>query len=252
MTGSQVFGGFADEYERHRPDYPMELWDTLLTRGDFHAVADLGSGTGRAGLEMARRGLEVIAVEPEAGMRAEAERVARAAGLSIQLQAGSAEHTGLPVASVDLVTAAQAFHWFDAPAALAECRRVLCPDGILAVWWNDRRVDGVPFMEEYEALIERSNPGYRRGYRQRDWGRALVTGGHFGAVRRDTFAHTTRSDVEGFVALSLTASYVHNALTEEQRARFADALRDLLRSHHGDDPFDVPYQTRLYRAARIS
>lgn len=249
----EIFGGFAADYDRHRPDYPAALWETLLAdAANPSDVVDVGSGTGRAALELARRCHRVTAVEPEEGMRREAERRARELGVTVTQRAGSAEATGLEDRCADLVVCAQAFHWFEPARALPELRRVLRRDGRLAVWWNDRRVDGVSFMERYEEFIERYNPNYRRGYRERDWAAILTDGGHFESVTEDRFPHAKRVDAEGFIALACTSSYLRNALDAAQLRAFADELRGVLHEHHGDGEFDVPYVTLLYRGVPVT
>ena len=247
------FGSFAADYDRHRPDYPAALWSELLSdASSINDVVDVGAGTGRAALELARRGLAVTAVEPESGMRRQAEQRARQQGLTIELREGSAERSGLQTQCCDLVVCAQAFHWFDAERALPELHRILRPYGTLAVWWNDRRVEGVPYMECYEDLIERYNANYRRGYRGRNWRTILSGGGFFGDVVEHTFDHTKRVDAEGFIALACTSSYLRNTLSQSQLEEFADELRCVLHEYHGEGEFDVPYATLLFSARATS
>ena len=243
----EVFGSFAREYERYRPDYPATLWETLLSEARFQQVVDLGCGTGRAALELSRRGYDVVGIEPEFGMRQEARDAARREQLNLEVRPGRAEETGLDTASADLVVAAQAFHWFDPTAALAEAHRLLRPAGTLAIWWNDRRVQA-PYMLAYESLIERYNPEYRQGYRLRDWEAVLAEGGLFTAVRRDDFEHTPATDTDGFIALALTSSYIRNALSPARLQEFQVELRQILVQHVGTGTFEIPYSTRLYRA----
>jgi len=150
----------VDDYARWRPGYPDEV-ATLLARecdlGPKSTVADLGSGTGILTRLLLRTGARVIAVEPNAAMRAEAERdLAGEAGfVSVD---GSAEATGLAAESVDGATAAQAFHWFDPVATRAELVRVLRPGGWVALVWNVRR--STPFNDAYEALLVRFSKDY--------------------------------------------------------------------------------------------
>lgn len=119
---TERFARRAGAYAAFRPSYPDEAIDAVLAGlGDAGAlaVADLGAGTGISSRLFADRGARVIAVEPNAAMRAAATSHPR-----IEWRAGTAEETNLPDQSVDLVTACQAFHWFATPRALAEFARI--------------------------------------------------------------------------------------------------------------------------------
>lgn len=244
---TEIFGGFADEYERHRPSYPEAMWTALLEGNGVREVVDLGCGTGRAARQMARRGLSVVGVEPEAGMREEAVRAAAREGLDLDVREGSAEATGLDDASADLVVAAQAFHWFDPGSTRREVHRILRPQGTFAIWWNDRQVDGVPWMQAYEGLIEKFNPRYRPGYRAHSSDEQLLGDGLFGELRFDEFDHFRSVDADGFVALAFTSSYLRNTISDQRRTEFEGELRAILRREHGEGSFEIPYRTRLYR-----
>ncbi|HUG24729.1 class I SAM-dependent methyltransferase [Piscinibacter sp.] len=123
-----------------RPDYPAALLDALVETGVLASgavIADVGAGTGRLTRALLQRGHAVVAVEPSDAMRAAAD-VQLGAMPGYRSAAGSAEATTLPDSSVDLVTAAQAFHWFDIDGARREFRRILKPHGQVALIWNDR------------------------------------------------------------------------------------------------------------------
>ena len=110
-------------------------------------MADIGSGTGILSRAMVEHGWTVYGVEPNDDMRREAEKVLKGFHRFHSVP-GTAEHTLLPGASVDLVTAAQAFHWFDAAAFKRECRRILAAEGRIALIWNSRVEDGPIVLEE--------------------------------------------------------------------------------------------------------
>lgn len=135
-----IFSPKVADYVASRPDYPAPLFDALRVACSLHpgaAVADIGAGTGLLTQGLLAQGYNVTAIEPSAAMRAAADQ-ALSQFAHYRSAQGSAEHIALPDASVDLITAAQAFHWFDVDAARAEFLRVLKPHGQVALIWNDR------------------------------------------------------------------------------------------------------------------
>jgi len=138
----------AAAYERGRPPYPPEALDWLLPPG-ARRVLDLGAGTGKLTRELVARGLDVVAVEPLEGMRAELSRVLP----GIEVRAGSAEHIPLPDGSVDAVLAAQAWHWVTPERATPEVARVLRPGGPLGLVWNERD-DQEPWVTALNHIVD--------------------------------------------------------------------------------------------------
>jgi ubiquinone/menaquinone biosynthesis C-methylase UbiE len=144
------FTATAERYERHRPGYPAALIDWLLATagvGPESRVADLGCGTGISTRLLAERGLDVVGIDPNDSMLARA----RAQGGTARYARGDSTATGLADGALDLVTAAQAFHWFDVPKAMRELARILKPSGWAAAFWNERA--STPAMDDYERLL---------------------------------------------------------------------------------------------------
>ncbi len=136
MNPTERFTGRANDYALGRPSYPPESIDALFEGlGDpaTLTVVDLGAGTGISSRLLAARGSNVIAIEPNATMIERAER-----GANHTWQQSTAEATGLASASTDLVTAFQAFHWFDPRAAVREIVRILRPGARAALVYNER------------------------------------------------------------------------------------------------------------------
>lgn len=127
------FHGKAQAYDKARPGYPQEAMRYIASLMPRDAVvADIGAGTGKFTVPLARLGCTVYAVEPDADMRGVLIDATR--DLShVTVLDGSAAHTGLPDHSVDVVTCAQALHWFDHDAFLAECARIARNDTLLLV-----------------------------------------------------------------------------------------------------------------------
>ena len=148
---SLSFGEQAAAYERGRPSYPPEAIDWLLApTADWQArdVLDLGAGTGKLTTRLVERGLNVIAVDPIAEML----DVLRDALPDTPALLGTAEHIPLPDSHVDAVLVAQAWHWFDQDAAVAEIARVLRPGGRLGVVWNTRD-DRLGWVRDFGRIV---------------------------------------------------------------------------------------------------
>lgn len=165
MTGGTdntgKFTGLSEVYARARPGYPAECFEVLLRAlgpARSPVVADIGAGTGKFTAGLLERGLQVSAVEPNADMLSRLE-----AGLGgdprLSTVRAPAEATGLPEASVDLVTVAQAFHWLDPQAFAAECRRILRPEGRVALIWNFRRAED-PSVQATVRAFRRHAEGF--------------------------------------------------------------------------------------------
>lgn len=155
------FSDRVDDYIRYRPEYPPSLIDSLIKicglDGDS-VVADIGAGTGILTRPLLEKDLRVIAVEPNEPMRRAVEKLLSGNTLFTSVD-GTAEDTGLTDGSVDLIVAAQAFHWFDAHAARREFTRILRIGGSVALIWNQRKLEQ-PFQRDYDALLSALAPEY--------------------------------------------------------------------------------------------
>lgn len=154
MDNTQRFSNRVDNYVRTRPGYPPAIFESLREETGFGPdwiVADIGSGTGISTALFLDNGNTVYAVEPNRPMRESAEKLLHSYDRFISI-AGTAEQTGLEAASIDLVVASQAFHWFDPIAAGKEFRRILRNNKYVALIWNERQTD-TPFEQAYESLL---------------------------------------------------------------------------------------------------
>ncbi|MEO6914137.1 MAG: class I SAM-dependent methyltransferase [Candidatus Baltobacteraceae bacterium] len=152
MNPTERFTDRASDYVLGRPAYPEECLNALFEGlGDPTAitVADLGAGTGISSRLLAASGARVIAVEPNVAMSEQGESAP-----NLKWQTATAEKTGLPSASADLVTAFQAFHWFDPKAAITEIIRILRPGGRAALVYNERDENDA-FTAAYGALVRK-------------------------------------------------------------------------------------------------
>ena len=243
-TLAGAFAGQGADYDRLRPGYPDAVLDAMLaplagSAPTLRAI-DLGAGTGKLSSALAERGLEVTAVDTSEAML----EVARARGRTIA--AGSlsthlarAEETGLPAASAELVTVAQAWHWFDAEEASAEVARLLAPGGVLALVWNMLDVT-IPWVHRLSRIM------------------------HAGDIHREDFAPTVGPELEltdrraitwedpmptqDVIDLARTRSYVITA-PEERRQKVLSNLDWYVHDHLGHARgarVGVPYRTDLF------
>ncbi|MEB0248971.1 MULTISPECIES: class I SAM-dependent methyltransferase [unclassified Mucilaginibacter] len=155
------FSDRVNDYVKYRPGYPTLFIDFLQQQfglDNDKLVADIGAGTGISTELFLNAGYHVIAVEPNEHMRNKAiELLGNWPGF--KAQNGTAEDTGLATAGVDAVIAGQAFHWFDAEKTRAEFARILKPNGIIALIWNERKT-GSAFEKEYDELIIKHGKDY--------------------------------------------------------------------------------------------
>lgn len=241
------FSNRVDNYVKHRPSYPEGVVDLLARECGMvgtAAVADVGSGTGILTELLLVRAGRVYAVEPNRAMREAAEeRLGSAPGfVSV---AGSAEETTLPSGTVRLVTAGQAFHWFDQAAARREFARVLEPDGWVALIWNVRDVDATPFMAEYEALLRTHGADYETVNHRGVGDAELDAFFGPGRFRLATFSNSQSFDRAGLEGRVLSASYVP-AEGQSGYGPMVDAIGDLYARHERDGAVEFVYATRVY------
>lgn len=239
----------ADEYERARPGYPVGVFELLADGHGLGAgaeVLDLAAGTGKFTVGLVEAGAEVTAVEPVAAMAAKLSE--RWPGLTVL--DGLAESLPVEDHAFDLVTVAQAFHWFDAPAALAEVRRVLRPGGTLAMIWNVRD-ETVDWVREVGDIGERAGGG--RPYDKHtsiDWEQVVDADGGYEGYREDWFPNWQPADIDTVVDRVASTSWV-SALPDDERAAALAEVREFLGRHpatrdHASFPF--PHATVVMTA----
>jgi len=232
-----AFADVAGAYERGRPSYPDDAVRWLVGE-EPRDVVDVGAGTGKLTRSLVSFGHRVVAVEPLDEMRAELlEAVPDARAL-----AGSAEAIPLPDASADLVTSAQAFHWFDHARALPEIARVLRPGGRLALIWNSRD-DRDPWMARLSAIIGNET------IEETDVVPVLDASGLFGAVETASFAFEQTLDRDSLLDLVLSRSYLAK-LAPPDRQPVLDAVGALYDETAAADGVRLAYTTECFRAQR--
>ncbi|HEY7433465.1 MAG TPA: class I SAM-dependent methyltransferase [Streptosporangiaceae bacterium] len=231
------FGAAAAEYERGRPPYPAAAIDWLLPPGAAR-VADVGAGTGKLTKQLRERGVEVIAVEPLAGMR---EQLRRAVP-GVAVLAGTAEQIPLADGSVDAVLVAQAWHWVTPGRAIPEVARVLSPGGRLGVLWNLR--------DERDGLVARLSTIMQSWESPDAGGHQPDFGEPFGPVERLDVEWVFRLSPGALVDYVASRSYIIT-MEPQQRAHVLDSVRELVATYPsvaGASEVSLPQVTRCSRA----
>lgn len=243
---TQRFSSRVEHYARYRPRYPRELLELLAREVRFNrasVIADVGSGTGMLTEMLLEHGNEVLAVEPNAEMRGAAEQALRRFSAFHSLP-GTGEATGLPPRWVDGITVAQAFHWFDATAAVREFKRILKPNGFVALIWNARATEATPFMAEYERIVSTYGSEFARSGKELVPLERLVE--LFGpGLKLHVLTNHQMLDREGLRGRLLSASYMplagqggHEEMMTELDAAFDRCeVEGLVR---------MDYETRVY------
>jgi ubiquinone/menaquinone biosynthesis C-methylase UbiE len=236
------FGSVADVYERSRPGYPEEAARWLV--GDEPCdVVDLGAGTGKLTRSLVALGHRVTAVEPIPEMLAQLEAAVPGA---IAL-AGTAESIPVADESVDVVTVAQAFHWFDHAVALREIARVLRPGGRIALVWNARD-DRHEWVAEFsDTIVSRSV--FRKGG-VATAAESIDASGLYGPVEHAEFANAQTLRREELQELVRSRSECV-ILPEDERRSVLERTDALFDMHAVDGVLTMPYVTECFRAARI-
>ena len=247
LHSTERFSNRVADYVRYRPTYPTAMVDWLRkahgVTPDWR-VADIGAGTGISSKMFLDASHSVIAVEPNAAMRSAAVEWL---GSNQKFRAvdGRADATTLDDGSVDLISVAQAFHWFDPDNTRREFHRILRSGGLAAIYWNSRRLIGTPFLEGYEALLQAYGTDYTsvaERYadepRMREW---------FDKGWRGTasFDHRQLLDFDALRGRLMSSSYAPQA-GHAKHEPMIEALHELFDACAVEGRVSFDYDTRVY------
>ncbi len=241
------FSNRVDDYRKYRPSYPRPAIDFLEEKcglSQSSIIADIGCGTGLFTKLLLERNYRVFGVEPNREMRVAGEDFL---GQFDQFQAidGQAENTGLPDSSVDLVAAAQAFHWFEPVPTRQEFKRILKPGGFVVVLWNARRHLSSPFLNDYEEMLLKYGLEYEKVL-HRGLGLEEIHKffGH-SEICRGEFEYIQPLTLEGLSGRLFSSSYTpvpSHTKYEPMRNR----MNEIFDQHEVDGRINFEYDTKVY------
>jgi ubiquinone/menaquinone biosynthesis C-methylase UbiE len=236
LRHARSFGSVARSYERGRPPFPAEA-AAWLAGTDPVTVLELGAGTGKLTEQLAALGHDVHATDPDPAMLdVLAEKLP-----DVRRSVAAAEDLPVPDRSVDVVVAAQSFHWFDPDVALPEIARVLRPSGRIAITWNSRD-QRIPWVRRLGTVIgTQAHQGVTSA-------EALVLSGLFGFVEQATFSFWQEINRDSIQDLVLSRSNVASLDEEGRAAKLAEVLAFYDDYGRGMDGMQLPYDCQCYRA----
>jgi SAM-dependent methyltransferase len=240
------FSNRVENYIRYRPHYPREILGYLADNFGFRpqtVIADIGCGTGISSRLFLENGNNVIGVEPNAAMRKAATKfLAEFPGFSAV--DGRSENTGLADNSVDMIIAAQAFHWFNPQTTQPEFYRILRPGGCIVLMWNERQLDSTPFHVGYEAFLVKYAYDYET-VRHENITDKEISGFFQGNYHTVTFPNFQLFDFEGLKGRALSSSYMP-VETDADFVAMIEELRTLFAKHAENGKIKLLYDTDVY------
>lgn len=247
MDAKEKFSNKVEDYTKYRPAYPVEFMEYLENEAGVAKntiVADIGAGTGILTRLLAGKANKVYAVEPNLNMRTACEK--HCTGLeNVIAMDGSAEDTGLAAGSVDFITAAQSFHWFDREKAKLEFQRILKPEGKVILVWNHRAEDS-EFVMEYQELMRRTCPDFNNFSNGNDFDPRQY-GDFFknGYCEFRIFDNDRLLTLESYIGGSLSSSYAP-ARGDANYQEFVEGLTQLFNKYSRNGQLMMPYKTYSY------
>ncbi|MBQ9121421.1 MAG: methyltransferase domain-containing protein [Clostridia bacterium] len=234
LNDCALFAGKAQNYLDYRPTYPQPAIDLIFSLTKSPVLADIGSGTGKLSQLLVRRVNTLYAIEPNMQMRQTAEHLLSHNQNYVSI-AASAEHTTLSDASVDIITVAEAYHWFDNEEAKAEFRRILKSNGYVVLLWN--RFGG----DRYDAEKEAINAKYRQPSASTYEERAISLFG-VGNYQSAEFDNSMLQTYEEFLGGWSSASYIPREGTDGY-VDFTKKVADLFHRHAKNGLIETTVQT---------
>ncbi|NML21636.1 class I SAM-dependent methyltransferase [Pseudoflavitalea sp. G-6-1-2] len=246
MDSTRRFSNRVEDYVKYRPHYPKEIVYFLEKEYDITPdtmIADIGAGTGISSELFLEAGFSVIGVEPNKEMLDKATELL-ADYPTFTPHNGTAESTGLPSHSIDMVLAGQAFHWFDQKKCRSEFKRILQKHGLLVLIWNERLIE-TPFEKEYDALIVEHGTDYKKVDHRNISPDDIASFFSPAPVTQTIFPNKQVFDFEGLKGRLLSSSYMPALGDSGYEGMIAD-LQKLFDRYKENELIVINYATRVY------
>lgn len=241
-----IFGRDASAYDAARPGYPEEAVAHVLGRSDVAVAVEIGAGTGKATASFAPRVERIICVEPSAEMAA---LLAQRELPGVEVVVSTLEAWDGPAEPVDLVYAAQAWHWVDHSTAYRRVAGMLRAGGLIALIWNVPQDRYEVFGEVYREFAPEILAEEDERVRRRDTDTWIADLSEAGFEKPELFTHRWTRKLSPGQLRSLYATYSdHMLVPEPRRSRLLDALEEVVRESGGS--FTLDYSTNVFSGFR--
>jgi len=248
QDNTRRFSNRVDNYVKYRPSYPSAIIDFLQKEYQLATdkmIADIGSGTGISSTLFLDKNYRVIGVEPNKEMREKSEELLSRYKNFKAIDA-TAENTQLDDHSIDVITAGQAFHWFDKEACKKEFKRIIKPDGIVVLIWNERLAESA-FEQEYDELIVKHSIDYKKIDHRNIDEKNIQDFFHPNTVALKIFSNQQIFDFEGLKGRLLSSSYAPIENDARSAPMIAD-LKTLFDKYQTNNTITIHYSTNVYVA----
>jgi ubiquinone/menaquinone biosynthesis C-methylase UbiE len=252
QTAAVGFNKDAGLYDRARPSYPQKAVEQMAKTCHItpqSRILDVAAGTGKFTTMLVERGYNVTALEPVEAMR----QVLRQKLPQIEILDGAATQIQLPDASIDVITIAQAFHWFANKDSLKEFHRVLKPNGYLVLIWNSKD-EAVPWVEDIVVYMWNYKPKDTPQYRDNKWQSAFADQDLFGDLRYTAYSNNNTHSRQDIIDRVFSTSFISKQ-PEDVAVKIKADLNAIMDRYSitmkPEDTTVYPYRTDLFVAQAL-
>lgn len=232
------FSETSGNYDLYRPSYPRKLVDWIIKTSKIKSsgiIVDIGCGTGISTRLFDKRGFTVIGLDPNKEMLS----YAISHGGNVLYGLGTAEKTGLKKQSVDLITVAQAFHWFNVKNVMKEFKKVLKPQGSVCAFWNIRVMS--PFMEDYQKIVDKFCVDYPRTKKASETIPEIKSFSGIKYFKEASFPYFQKFNLEELIGRAYSTSYVVHGVKDHDE--FKKSLKKIFDKHQKKGKVEFIYKT---------
>lgn len=243
---TERFSTRVADYVAARPSYPVALIDFMINEFQLDknsVIADIGSGTGILSALLLEKNISVLGIEPNDEMRKAAENFLSSFPSFLSIK-GTAEKTGMVDQSVDLITAAQAFHWFNISETKKEFKRILKRDGSVCLIWNERETTATDFDTAYENLILKFATDYEKVNRT-NINETVINNFFDQKMKMKSFRYSQQLDEEGLQKRLSSASYLPDRKHKDFNMMI-DEIKQMFRQFSEKGKVTLRYSTKIY------